>query len=276
MIAFYAPWCGHCRTLEPKFTALAQQLKGEKGIGIGAIDCNEGTNKAICGKYGVNGFPTLKAMVAGKPKSYNGARETEPMKDWIMNILKNKGTKGGSAKCPTGVFKSKVKDATVSLCESHFPGAEAKNSWLVLFYDEQSSDAAALRDMANRVAEDLGNDPPDRSKALKKPVKQRERITGLGEKYNLALKMPKKGPFGMDAVAKVGGVCCDCKPKEENQQFCYDILGKHGNTTRPLAAWLRKGELQVYEQEPLPENLIAFALEKIGILSATGSKVDEL
>eukprot|EP00971_Amphidinium_carterae_P329078 6461361-Amphidinium_carterae.1 len=56
----FAP--GHCRTLEPKFRDLGKSLKNDKNIGIGAVDCEkEQASYALCAKYGVQGYPTLKA-----------------------------------------------------------------------------------------------------------------------------------------------------------------------------------------------------------------------
>ena len=257
MVVFYTSWCGHCRALEPKFKELGKLLKNDKTIGIGAVDCD--IDRATCSKYGVNGFPALKAIIAGKGKSYNGARETEPMKTWITQLASNRGTKGGSAKCPMGIFKSRVKDAVVPLCEEHFPDDKAKNDWLVFFYKD-----ADLKDTAQRLAIDLGNDPPDISKALKKPKKRRERLENLKEKYDLSVKLPSKGPFGMDALAKVGAVCCDCN--EDAAAFCASSL-RLGEEDFPVpqAFWVAKGRRELLKGADFSvPSLLQLAVQKLG------------
>lgn len=281
-VLFYAPWCGHCRNIEPKFHEMASKLQkaGEKSIGIGAIDCNSGANQALCGKYGVQGYPTLKAIVSGKPKSYNGARETDPMMDWIKNVQKNRGSKGGSAKCAPGLFKSKVKDSVVPLCEEHFPNEKSKNSWLLVFYNEKDTSSFDLKEVLNRVATDLGNEPSDKSKALKKQQKQRERLTSLAEKYEIQLELPKKGPFGMDPLAKVGGICCDCGDAEG---FCAGAIGgdssEGAKRPRPAAVWIEKGKSSVSQWKfvegdaaPTPQALIEFSIARLGFTSTAGGK----
>lgn len=63
-IEFYAPWCGHCKTLEPHWDRLAKELKGEANIKIAKIDAD--ANKRIGGKFGVNSFPQIKLLTYGK------------------------------------------------------------------------------------------------------------------------------------------------------------------------------------------------------------------
>jgi hypothetical protein len=162
---------------------LAKELRDEEsGIGLGAVDCNEEPNQALCSKQGVRGYPHMLAMVMGKPKLYHGAREFKPMKAWILGVHESKGTKGGSRKCPGGTFKSKVRDAVVPLCEEHFPQDNAKNAWIIIFY-EQNSPRSDFRDAANEAATVLGSEPPDKGKALKhEPMKRRDRLIELEQK----------------------------------------------------------------------------------------------
>jgi protein disulfide-isomerase A6 len=65
MVAFFAPWCGHCRNLAPAYKKAAENLKGL--VSLAAIDCDDEKNKRICAEYGVQGFPTIKVF-PGKPK----------------------------------------------------------------------------------------------------------------------------------------------------------------------------------------------------------------
>lgn len=248
-------------------------LKNDKDIGIGAIDCD--IERAVCAKYGVSGFPTLKAIVAGKGKSYNGAREAEPLKEWITKVAKNRGTKGGSAKCPQGVFKSKVKDAVVPLCEEHYPDDKAKNDWLVVFYKSQGADAAGLKATANRAAASMGNDPPDMSKSLKKPKKRRDRLTDLANSLDIKLSLPAKGPFGMDGLIKVGAVCCDCG--EDASAFCATSLRIGEEEIKPPQAfWVSKGQRKLMQDVDFTAaGLEKRALEMLGFYKPAG-RSDEL
>jgi len=130
MVEFYAPWCGHCKALKPKFIDAAKSIKGEEDLKFGAVDCTK--HQALCQKYSVSGYPTLKAIVGGKAKEYQGARETGPMIDFVRQLKKSRGTKGGSAKCSSGLAGDK--DGAVALCSAHFPDKKSKHSWLVLFH----------------------------------------------------------------------------------------------------------------------------------------------
>lgn len=250
---------------------MAKQFKNSKEVGIGAVDCT--LEAARCSREGVNGYPTIKAYVMGKGRSYNGGRETEPMARFIEGIAKNRGTKGGSAKCRPGMFKSKMKHGVVPLCEAHFPDAKAKKDWLVFFYDHSAT--AENRDGVNSAALELGNDPPDMNKALKKQKKQRDRIQELADKHGLTANLPAKGPFGMDELVKVGAVCCDCD--DEHKAFCANALREGEDVLpTPQVYWVSKGERQALKGIEFTSKALAqTALEKRGFVKAsTGEKAE--
>lgn len=72
---FYAPWCGHCKALAPKYEEAATELKS-KNIPLVKVDCT--VEEDLCRDYEVDGYPTLKVFRGvDSPKNYGGARQTD-------------------------------------------------------------------------------------------------------------------------------------------------------------------------------------------------------
>ncbi|CAI5473246.1 unnamed protein product [Closterium sp. Yama58-4] len=77
-VMFYAPWCGHCKRLEPEYLKAAEMLAEEGSeIVLARINGDEKKHKAIARKYGVAGFPTIKIFRTdyASPLTYKGPRE---------------------------------------------------------------------------------------------------------------------------------------------------------------------------------------------------------
>jgi len=82
MVKFYAPWCGHCKSMAPAYSQLAQRMKADaKGIPIAKLDAT--VEPEVAEKYGIQGFPTIKFFVEGEAVDYTGSREEEAMFIWI-------------------------------------------------------------------------------------------------------------------------------------------------------------------------------------------------
>lgn len=72
---FFAPWCGHCKALAPKYEEAATELKG-KNIPLVKVDCT--AEEDLCRDYGVEGYPTMKIFRGPEStKPYMGARQAE-------------------------------------------------------------------------------------------------------------------------------------------------------------------------------------------------------
>ncbi|XP_058260746.1 protein disulfide isomerase family A, member 8 [Hemibagrus wyckioides] len=78
LVKFYAPWCGHCKKLAPEFEAAAARLKGIATLA--KVDCT--SNTEVCGRFGINGYPTLKIFKNGAETStYDGPRSSDGIVD---------------------------------------------------------------------------------------------------------------------------------------------------------------------------------------------------
>lgn len=101
LVKFYAPWCGHCKKLEPIYKSLAESLLVNKKIKFYEIDA---TKNDIEG-HSIQGFPTLK-FFPGKDKAnvinYSGDRSEED----IAKFLKEKSS------YPLNLPEFKSKDET--------------------------------------------------------------------------------------------------------------------------------------------------------------------
>ncbi|OSD05370.1 hypothetical protein PYCCODRAFT_1432532 [Trametes coccinea BRFM310] len=64
VVAFVAPWCGHCQKMAPEYSQAA--LGVYPMIPFYAVDCDKQSNKRLCAEQGVQGFPTLKLFPRGK------------------------------------------------------------------------------------------------------------------------------------------------------------------------------------------------------------------
>lgn len=98
IVEFYAPWCGHCRSLLPEYVKASKGLKGLANVV--AVDCDQEINKPVCAQWKVQGFPTLKIFrpfrdpKTGKKmrpmvEDYKGPREAAGIVKEVTGRIKN-------------------------------------------------------------------------------------------------------------------------------------------------------------------------------------------
>eukprot|EP00904_Undaria_pinnatifida_P002486 jgi/Undpi1/12238/HiC_scaffold_5.g01914.m1 len=86
MLEFFAPWCGNCVKLAPKYARAAEALAGT-GVVLAKVDCME--NHLLCGAepYSIKGYPTLFLAKKGKTFKYEGKPETRDIVEFMLKVL---------------------------------------------------------------------------------------------------------------------------------------------------------------------------------------------
>jgi protein disulfide-isomerase A1 len=73
---------GHCKKLEPEYSAAAKILaEQEPPKTLAKVDATE--NKELAERFGIQGFPTLHWFVGGERSDYTGGRTTDTIVEWI-------------------------------------------------------------------------------------------------------------------------------------------------------------------------------------------------
>lgn len=144
IVEFYAPWCGHCKSLAPEYEKAADHLKGV--VKVVAIDATK--HESLAQKYQIKGFPTVKIFGADKknPTDYQGERKTDAIVTEAMKVTnalvksRKAGKSGsskssGSSKGKSGGKKGSTSDV-IELTDVNFNALvlESEDHWMVEFF----------------------------------------------------------------------------------------------------------------------------------------------
>jgi len=90
LIEFYAPWCGHCKSLVPIYNQLGEHYQNSETIIIAKMDATANDNNII----DIPGYPAIYLFPAGQkdsPISFDGDRTFEGFVEFIQANRQTKG-----------------------------------------------------------------------------------------------------------------------------------------------------------------------------------------
>jgi thiol-disulfide isomerase/thioredoxin len=93
---FYAPWCGHCKSMAKDWDALAAEMKseGRSDLKLFSVDASTQAEASVAREFEIKSFPTLMYFEDGKMFPYSGgARTKEALGNYLVSENKKDARK---------------------------------------------------------------------------------------------------------------------------------------------------------------------------------------
>lgn len=159
LLEFYAPWCGHCKALAPKYEELGELYATEEFSKLVTIAKVDATANDVPDE--IQGFPTIKLFPAGKkdsPVDYSGSRTIED----LVQFIKDNGSHKVAAVYEEA--KAKVEEVVEDAAEKAADAAEEATA-SAKSGAEKATDAA--KDAAEGAASSVSSAASEATKAAK-------------------------------------------------------------------------------------------------------------
>uniref|UniRef100_A0A3B4CF11 protein disulfide-isomerase n=1 Tax=Pygocentrus nattereri TaxID=42514 RepID=A0A3B4CF11_PYGNA len=85
LTAFYAPWCGYCKKLEPIWYEVGAELKNSGSpVRVGKMDAT--AYSGVASEFGVRGYPTIKLLKGELAYNYKGPRTKDDIIEFANRV----------------------------------------------------------------------------------------------------------------------------------------------------------------------------------------------
>jgi protein disulfide-isomerase A1 len=155
LVEFYAPWCGHCKALAPKYEELGQLYQSAELSKLVTIAKVDATLNDVPDE--IQGFPTIKLFAAGKkdaPIDYSGPRTVEDLVQFIQENGSHKAeaTVGEAVEGMADKLAEQAVAATKSAADAAEDATASVKSAVTDATDSAAAAATAATDSAASAA----------------------------------------------------------------------------------------------------------------------------
>jgi len=84
LIKFYAPWCGHCKSMATTFERVATELVGV--VNVAKVDCT--TSRSVSLRFNIKGFPTVLLLSKGRTYIFKEQRGFDELVEFARGGFK--------------------------------------------------------------------------------------------------------------------------------------------------------------------------------------------
>jgi len=181
LVAFTAPWCGHCKSLAPTWESLAATFAPETSVLIAKVDAEAPDSAKTAAAFEIKGYPTIKWFPAHatEPEAYSGGRSEADLVAFVNE-------KAGTFRSPGGRLSEKAGliaalDALLEKGEDVLAAAKEEKSKYGQYY---SRVAEKVKENAGYVEKELGR----LQGILKKGALGQEKLDDLVTRSNILMK----------------------------------------------------------------------------------------
>jgi thiol-disulfide isomerase/thioredoxin len=134
LVMFYAPWCGHCKTMKPEYAKFSAHAEFEGKVNIAAVECE--TNPLTCGKFdgGIESFPTLKYFTG--PDDRKNMQDVKAIRteDELVSFLESKLGGKASSGSLDGNWDKNHAGKVVHLGDANYAELRKENPQMMVFF----------------------------------------------------------------------------------------------------------------------------------------------
>eukprot|EP00298_Acanthocystis_sp_HF-20_P009456 c18312_g1_i1.p1 GENE.c18312_g1_i1~~c18312_g1_i1.p1 ORF type:complete len:305 (-),score=150.21 c18312_g1_i1:44-937(-) len=164
LVEFFAPWCGHCKSLKPTYEKVCANFNEEKDVVVATLDAT--AHPAAAQRFLVQGYPTIKYFPkkgdVSSPQEYEGGRDEKSFVDFLNSkagtfrdvgglLLPNAGRDAKLDTMVTVFYKSDAREQVIADAKNQAANAELGEFYVKVMQSVQEKGQSYVTSQIERI-----------------------------------------------------------------------------------------------------------------------------